>query len=312
MSKERKQSFMGGVTVLAISTILVKICGALYKIPLGNILGEEGVTHFMSAYNIYSVLLTLSTAGLPLALSKLVSEANSLGRTNQVRRCFRAAMALFAGMGVLGSAAMLLFTEELAAWMNNSLAYWPIKVLGVSVICVSVMCAFRGYAQGRQNMVPTAVSQLIESVVKLFIGLPVAWYLIRLGFGVEIGAAGAIVGVTVSELVYAEYITDIEFGCIIELKFFKKTFNGNICFCKVSLFRFVCLLFLFVRKTNLYGCVTVNFNGFFLDNRTRTSLYNRNRYKIAVLSEDLGHTNFLTQDCLFHFYPPNLHKHRFL
>lgn len=196
MSKERKQSFMGGVTVLAISTILVKICGALYKIPLGNILGDEGIAHFNTAYNIYSVLLTLSTAGLPLALSKLVSEAESLGRTNQVRRCFRSALALFVALGVVGTAAMLLFTEELAAWMNNSLAYWPIKVLGLSVICVTIMCAFRGYAQGRQNMMPTAVSQLIESFFKLVVGLPLAWYLIDKGLGLEIGAAGAIVGVT--------------------------------------------------------------------------------------------------------------------
>jgi len=196
MSKEKKQSFMGGVTVLAVSTILVKICGALYKIPLGNILGDEGIAHFNTAYNIYSVLLTLSTAGLPLALSKLISEADSLGRTNQVRRCFRTAMALFVGMGILGTAAMLLFTGELAAWMNNSLAYWPIKALGVSFICVSIMCAYRGYAQGRRNMVPTAVSQLIESFFKLVVGLPLAWYLIDQGFGLEIGAAGAIVGVT--------------------------------------------------------------------------------------------------------------------
>ena len=196
MSKEKKQSFMGGVTVLAISTILVKICGALYKIPLGNILGDEGITHFNTAYNIYAVLLTLSTAGLPLALSKLVSEADSLGRSNQVRRCFRAAMALFLIIGAAGTAAMLLFTEQLAAWMNNSLAYWPIKALGVSVICVSVMCAYRGYAQGRRNMVPTAVSQMIESFFKLLVGLPLAWVLIDRGFSLDIGAAGAIVGVS--------------------------------------------------------------------------------------------------------------------
>jgi len=196
MSNEKKQSFMGGVTVLAISTILVKICGALYKIPLGNILGDEGIAHFNTAYNIYSVLLTISTAGLPLALSKLVSEANSLGRTNQVRRCFRMAMTLFVAIGILGTAGMLLFTEELAAWMNNSHAYWPIKMLGFSFICVSIMCAFRGFAQGRQNMVPTAVSQLIESFFKLVVGLPLAWYLIDRGFGLEIGAAGAITGVT--------------------------------------------------------------------------------------------------------------------
>lgn len=196
MSNEKKQSFMGGVTVLAISTILVKICGALYKIPLGNILGDEGIAHFNTAYNIYSVLLTISTAGLPLALSKLVSEANSLGRTNQARRCFRTAMGLFLVIGVLGTAGMLLFTGELAAWMNNSQAYWPIKMLGISFVCVSIMCAFRGYAQGRQNMVPTAVSQLIESFFKLVVGLPLAWYLIKRGFGLDIGAAGAIVGVT--------------------------------------------------------------------------------------------------------------------
>ena len=99
MSREKKQSFMGGVTVMAVSTVFVKICGALYKIPLNNILGDEGVTHFMSAYNIYALLLTLSTAGLPLALSKLISEANAAGRRTQMRRCLSAAMAIFVALG---------------------------------------------------------------------------------------------------------------------------------------------------------------------------------------------------------------------
>ena len=206
MSREKKQSFMGGVTVMAISTVFVKICGALYKIPLNNILGEEGVTHFMSAYNIYAFLLTLSTAGLPLALSKLISEANATGRRTQMRRCFNTAMALFVGLGVAGTAAMLIFTEQLAAMMNNTLAYWPIKALGVSVICVSVMCAYRGFAQGRQNMVPTAVSQFIEALFKLVIGLPLAWYLIHAGKSLEIGAAGAIVGVSAGTVLAMLYM----------------------------------------------------------------------------------------------------------
>ena len=196
MSREKKQSFMGGVTVMAISTVFVKICGALYKIPLNNILGEEGVTHFMSAYNIYTFLLTLSTTGLPLALSKLISEAHATGRRTQMRRCFNTAMALFAAMGAAGTAVMLLFTRQLAELLNNPSAYWPIKTLGVSVICVSIMCAYRGFAQGRQNMVPTAVSQFIEAFFKLLVGLPLAWYLIRMGQPLEIGAAGAIVGVS--------------------------------------------------------------------------------------------------------------------
>ena len=206
MSREKKQSFMGGVTVMAISTVFVKICGALYKIPLNNILGDEGVTHFMSAYNIYAFLLTLSTAGLPLALSKLISEADATGRRTQLRRCFNTAMGLFAVLGVAGSAAMLLFTAPLAQAVHNSLAYWPIKALGVSVVCVSVMCAYRGFAQGRQNMVPTAVSQFIEALFKLVIGLPLAWYLIHSGQPLEIGAAGAIVGVSAGTVLAMLYM----------------------------------------------------------------------------------------------------------
>ena len=206
MSNEKKQSFMGGVTVLAISTVFVKLCGALYKIPLNNILGDKGITHFMSAYNIYAFLLTLSTAGLPLALSKLISEASATDRKNQIRRCFNTAMALFLAVGVVGSAAMLIFTEELAAWMNNSMAYWPIKALGISVVCVSVMCAYRGYAQGRQNMVPTAVSQFLEAFFKLVIGLPLAWILINQGRGLEMGAAGAIIGVSIGTVIAMVYM----------------------------------------------------------------------------------------------------------
>ena len=206
MSRENKQSFMGGVTVMAVSTVFVKICGAFYKIPLNNILGDEGVTHFMSAYNIYAFLLTLSTAGLPLALSKLISEANATGRRTQMRRCFNTAMALFVALGIAGTAAMLLFTEQLAGIMHNSMAYWPIKALGVSVICVSIMCAYRGFAQGRQNMVPTAVSQFIEAFFKLVIGLPLAGYLIHAGQPLEIGAAGAIVGVSAGTVLAMLYM----------------------------------------------------------------------------------------------------------
>lgn len=206
MAKENKQSFMGGVTVLAVSTVFVKICGALYKIPLNNILGDEGVTHFMSAYNIYAFLLTLSTAGLPLALSKLISEAGATGRRTQMRRCVETATLLFVGMGLVGTTAMLLFAQQLAEWMNNPLAYYPIKALGISVICVSVMCAYRGFAQGRQNMVPTAVSQFIEAFTKLVVGLPLAAYLIRAGFPLEIGAAGAIAGVSAGAVLAMAYM----------------------------------------------------------------------------------------------------------
>ena len=186
--------------------MFVKICGALYKIPLNNILGDEGLAHFNSAYNIYALLLSLSTAGLPLALSKLISEANATGRRTQMRRCLNTARGIFTVVGTVGSAIMLLFTRQLAAAMNNTLAYWPIKCLGISVVCVSVMCAYRGFAQGQQNMVPTATSQFIEAFFKLVVGLPLAWYLISIGKSLEVGAAGAIVGVSAGTVLAMFYM----------------------------------------------------------------------------------------------------------
>ena len=207
MSKqEKKQSFLGGVATLTVAVFAVKVIGALYKIPLGNILGTEGMTHFNAAYKIYSFLLSLSTAGLPLALSKLTAEARALGRRNQSRALLRVALCLFAAIGAVGTALMFFRAEGLAAMMNNSLAYWPIRALSLSVVCVCIMSAFRGYTQGCENMVPSATSQIIEAVFKLLVGLTLAWYWISLGFGVEIGAAGAILGVTVSTVLAMGYM----------------------------------------------------------------------------------------------------------
>ena len=206
MPKEKKQSFVGGVATLTIAVIVVKIIGALYKLPLGNIIGTEGMTHFNAAYKIYSFLMSLSTAGLPLALSKLVSESQTLGRHNQSRKLLRVALVLFAVIGAVGTALMFFWTDGLAAIMHNSLAYWPIKALSFSVICVCIMSAFRGFTQGCENMVPSATSQVIEAVFKLVVGLALAWYFISQGMGVEMGAAGAIMGVTVSSVLAMVYM----------------------------------------------------------------------------------------------------------
>ena len=206
MSREKKQSFMGGVTIMAISTIFVKICGAIYKIPLNNILRAEGLVHFQSAYNIYAILLTVSTTGLPLALSKLVSEAHAANRRTQIRRCFYTAMSLFVILGIAGTAVMFFFADQLAVAINNSLASGAIRALSISVISVSIMCAYRGFAQGRQNMLPTAVSQFIEAFFKMVVGLPLAWYIIRLGRPLEDGAAAAILGVSAGTVLAMFYM----------------------------------------------------------------------------------------------------------
>ena len=118
MSSKKKQSFLGGAAVLASAVAIVKILGAVYKIPFGNIVGPEGQTYFNVAYNIYNVLLTISTAGLPLAISKLTSQAHTQGRENQKRKIFSTAIWLFFAMGLVGTLLMFFGADQLAAFMN--------------------------------------------------------------------------------------------------------------------------------------------------------------------------------------------------
>lgn len=195
--KEKKQSFLGGAAILAAAVAAVKIIGAVYKIPLGNIIGDEGKAHFTVAYNIYNLLLTISTAGLPLAISKLTSEAHALGRENEKRKIFRTAIWLFFALGACFSLLMYFGAEQLAAFMVDDLAFWSIRALAPAVFCVCLLACMRGYTQGQGNMKPTAISQVLEALCKLGFGLSLAWYFLKLGYGVEISAAGAILGVTI-------------------------------------------------------------------------------------------------------------------
>lgn len=206
-TQTQKQSFLSGAAVLASAVVIVKIISAIYKIPLGNILGSEGKSHFNVAYNIYNVLLTLSTAGFPLALSKLTSQSVALGRENEKRRIFHVSLWLFLGLGLIGSCLMFFGTSSLASFMNDELAYWPIKALSPAVVCVCVMACMRGYTQGQGNMFPTAVSQILEALCKLFVGLSLAWYALQIGKNVEISAAGAIFGVTVGTFMSFLFLT---------------------------------------------------------------------------------------------------------
>ena len=198
----KQNTFFGGAAILAIGIMVVKLIGMFYRIPLVNIIGEQGSADFTNAYNIYAVLLTVSTAGLPVAVSKLVSEANALGRTNQVQRTFRLALALFLSLGVLSF--LVMFFK--AGMMHDEKAAAGIKALAPAVICVGCLSAFRGYSQGHSNMTPTAVSQIIEALCKLVVGLGLAYWLVKGGATEDVAAAGAITGVTVGTIVALAYM----------------------------------------------------------------------------------------------------------
>ena len=202
----KKQNFLYGTAMLAMATAIVKIIGAIYKIPLNAIIGKQGFSYYSTAYEIYNVLLMISTAGLPVAMSRMISQASSLGHYNQVRRIFSTARALFLGLGITGSLLMTVFCRQLAAFQNQPDAWAAIGALGPCVLLICIMSTFRGFFQGQSNMLPTSVSQVIEAVVKLIVGMGAAVVLLHFTKRIPLAAGGAILGVTVSCLVSAMYL----------------------------------------------------------------------------------------------------------
>lgn len=210
---EKKSTFFGGAAILAASAILVKVIGAIYRIPLGNILSDEVMGDYNSAYNIYNFFLTISTAGLPVALSKTISEANALGRHNQVQRTFRVAFFTFLILGLISFFCMTVLAAPMAQIaISNPKAVYCVMALAPSVLCVCVMSSFRGYFQGHFNMMPTGISQVIEAFFKLVVGLALALFLVKVIQKPELGSVGAIIGVSCGSVVALAYILFLFFG----------------------------------------------------------------------------------------------------
>ena len=206
---QKKQNFLQGTALLAMATAIVKIIGAFYKIPLNAIIGEKGFGYFNTAYEIYNVLLMISTAGLPVAMSRMISQASSLKHYNQVRRIYNTARGIFLGLGITGTLLMTLFCRQLAAFQNQPDAWAAIGFLGPCVLLICIMSTFRGFFQGQSNMLPTSISQVIEAIVKLIVGIAAAYLLLKTTGSVALAAGGAILGVTASCLVSSFYL----FGC---------------------------------------------------------------------------------------------------
>ena len=203
---QKKQNFLQGTALLAMATAIVKVIGALYKIPLNAIIGEQGFGYFNTAYEIYNVLLMISTAGLPVAMSRMISQASSLEHCGQVRRIYSTARGIFLGLGITGSLLMTLFCRQLAVFQNQPDAWAAIGCLGPCVLLICIMSTFRGYFQGQGNMLPTSISQVLEAVTKLIVGMAAALVLIKTTNSIPLAAGGAILGVTASCLLSSVYL----------------------------------------------------------------------------------------------------------
>ncbi len=194
--QKRTQSFFREALVISISNFAVKIIGVLFKIPLTNIL-EEAMGAFTAAYSIYAMLYMISTAGLPVAISKMVAEASGKGRKQETKRIFFLSTVIFGLIGLIASMFMFFFAESIAIFSDHKNAVLAMKVISPTLFLVCITSAIRGYFQGLRYMVPTAVSQFIEAFLKMVLGVGGAMFASSKGYSGEVQAAFAIIGLTV-------------------------------------------------------------------------------------------------------------------
>ena len=202
----KKQNFLHGAALLALAVAIVKVIGAIYKIPLKAIIGDVGYSYFNTAYDIYTLLLTISTAGLPIAMSRMISQAHSLGQYNRVRQIYKVSRTLYLGLGLVCTLVMSLLCGFLAEAMGQPGAWTCILALSPCALLMGFLSAYRGFFQGQGNMAPTSESQVLEAFCKLVVGLSLAYAAMKLTQSVSYAAAGAIFGVSVSCLVSALFL----------------------------------------------------------------------------------------------------------
>ena len=172
MAKAKEQNYLHGAAIMTAGVIIMKILGALYKIPLGNMLGDDGYALFLQAYYVYSVFLTLATAGFPVALSRMISAAQTKGLQMQARRTYHVAWWTFFALGVFSSTIMFVFPDWLATTLIHSPdAALSIQALSPAVLLCCITATYRGLTQGYENMTPTTVSQILEVLAKVAAGV---------------------------------------------------------------------------------------------------------------------------------------------
>lgn len=227
---EKKQSMLNGALILMIATALGSIIGALYKLPLTALIGEVGRGYFASAYQIYVPIYAISMAGLPVAVSKLVSEYVASNRYRDALNVKRIAGRMFFITGVAGTLLLMILSYPYAALIcEKPQTVWSILAIAPSIFFCCLMSTYRGYYEGSRNMVPTAVTELIENISRLVIGLALSYIVMDKGMAsfretgkvlgktlesesealsalYPVAAAAAIMGVTIGTIIAFLYM----------------------------------------------------------------------------------------------------------
>lgn len=193
---------MSGAAVLALGSIVAKLLGALYRVPLTNILGAQGMGMYQLVFPVFALFTVLSTAGIPTALSRAVAEKRALGQPT--KKYLISAMIVLCALGAIFTIVTFALAGELAKWQGNPETREGFMIVAPSVVLVGVIAGFRGWFQGEMYMLPTAVSNIVEQAVKLAAGIGLA-----VSFkprGVAAAVNGALAGVAISEAAALLYL----------------------------------------------------------------------------------------------------------
>lgn len=195
---------MLGALILSVSGVICKILGAFYKIPLTNILGTGGIGIYYMVFPVFALILSLTSTSMPAAISRLISREIAVGNPSGARRIFRGALLMLMILSGAFALVLMLLSGVLSRLQGAPDIASGYLVVAPAIFVVGVLSAIRGWFQGHMDMVPTGVSQIIEQIFKLFLGLFLAVKLMPQGL--IYGAVGALLGITLSEVFALLYI----------------------------------------------------------------------------------------------------------
>ena len=205
-AKKKGGSFVKQAAILAAASLLVRFLGFIYRLPLTNMIGDEGNAIYSGGYYIYTFLLILSSAGLPAAISKLVSERIALKQYRNAHRVFQAALVISTCFGTFFAIVMGLGAHRLADMIDIADSYYSLLTLCPTLVIVAIMSVFRGYFQGMRTMVPTAISQIVEQVFNAFFSVYLAWVFMSINIpegmtkNIPLASAGGTMGTGIGAL----------------------------------------------------------------------------------------------------------------
>lgn len=187
-----------GAAIMSVAGVLSKVLGAFFRIPLTNWIGAKGMSYYSAAYSVYSFFLFIAVAGLPVAISRMVSSRCAKGDYRNAHRVYRISLVLMLSLGLISASILLFGSSFISAAIGNPGSKFSMMALSPVLLCAPIVSSFRGYSQGKQNMMPTALSEIIEQLFRVIVGLSLAYFFMQKSL--EKAAAGATFGASAGSL----------------------------------------------------------------------------------------------------------------